>query len=103
LYSRRTTSLPRYLENMAVYMTWMVLGDYFRTYAGTSVEDELRAELQHPDEQYQRGPLNLFGDKSPNAAFVVEDGSYISARWPGDVQLLGARMLDALKRIKPKT
>jgi putative intracellular protease/amidase len=40
-----------------------------------------------PAHDFERGPLSLthrdsLGDSSP--AFVVEDGHYVSARWPGD-------------------
>jgi hypothetical protein len=31
-------------------------------------------------------------------AFVVEDGSYVSARWPGDAYLFAKRFLGLLKR-----
>jgi len=30
------------------------------------------------------------------AAFVVEDGSYVSARWPGDAYLLARTLLARL-------
>jgi hypothetical protein len=32
------------------------------------------------------------------AAFVVQDGNYVSARWPGDAYLLGRRFTDLLQR-----
>ena len=32
-----------------------------------------------------------------SAAFVVEDGSYVSARWPGDAYLFARRYLEVLK------
>ncbi|MEU1164378.1 hypothetical protein ABZ372_28815 [Streptomyces sp. NPDC005921] len=31
-------------------------------------------------------------------AFVVEDGGYLSARWPGDAYLFARRYLDLLER-----
>jgi len=102
LYAHRSTCLPRYMENMACNLTWLVLGDYYRTYPNTTVEDELRAELKDADTQFQRGPLNLFGNKSAESAFVVQDGNYLSARWPGDAQLLGELMLSKLTQLREK-
>lgn len=32
------------------------------------------------------------------AAFVVQDGNYVSARWPGDAYLFGRRFTDLLQR-----
>ena len=63
------------------------------------VEDEVKAALASP-EHFVRGPIELVrrgtrDDDSP--AFVVEDGSYVSARWPGDAYLL-AKKLAALLR-----
>jgi hypothetical protein len=31
------------------------------------------------------------------AAFVVQDGNYVSARWPGDAYLFGRRFTDLLQ------
>jgi len=63
-------------------------------------EDEVRAALNRPDEQFKRGPHTLSArgtatDDSP--AFVVQDGNYLSARWPGDAYLFGRRFCDLLR------
>jgi putative intracellular protease/amidase len=74
--SRRTTCLPKY-----------------RTYPAY-VEDEVRAALASPM-QCVRGPLTFGARGSATdhaAAFVVEDGNYLSARWPGDAHLLAQRL-----------
>jgi putative intracellular protease/amidase len=34
-------------------------------------------------------------------AFVVEDGNYLSARWPGDAYLFGRRLLRLLGDPEP--
>jgi hypothetical protein len=33
-------------------------------------------------------------------AFVVEDGTYLSARWPGDAYLLGKRLAARLAEVE---
>lgn len=98
LYKSRTTCLPKFMERTAYYLTAWKLGKYYRTYPAY-VEDEVKDELEHPREQFQRGPLSLVGkgtDKDDRHAFVVEDGRYVSARWPGDAYLLAKRLIARL-------
>lgn len=89
LATARTTCLPKYMERSAYLATAWRRGRYYRTYPAY-VEDEVRAALAEPTTQFERGPIELSRrgtatDDSP--AFVVEDGRYISARWPGDAYL----------------
>jgi hypothetical protein len=98
LADRLTTCLPKYMERSAYLATAWRLGRYYRTYPAY-VEDEVRAALDHPDEQFKRGPRTLSArgtatDDSP--AFAVQDQNYLSARWPGDAYLFGRRFLDLL-------
>lgn len=98
LASSRTTCLPGYMERVAYYLTAWKLGRYYRTY-DAYVEDEVRAALDRPDEQFVRGPVSLIRkgtDTDDRAAFVVEDGRYVSGRWPGDAYLLAKRLLARL-------
>jgi putative intracellular protease/amidase len=83
LYGRKTTALLRSQELLAWNLTRFHLGDYYRTYPAT-VEDEVTAALARR-EDFRRGPPNLARDtpERPNG-FSVLDGSYVSARWPGD-------------------
>ncbi len=93
LHGTRTTCLPKYMERVAYYLTAWRLGRYYRTY-DAYVEDEVRAALARPDD-FVRGPVNLVsrGTRDDDrAAFVLEDGRYLSARWPGDAYLLGRRL-----------
>jgi protease I len=97
LHGRRTTSLTRAQEMLAWNLTRLWLGDYYRTYAIT-VEDEVRSALARPD-HYLTGPPALLRDspENPGRGFVVKDGLYLSARWPGDAHRFSAeliRMLD---------
>jgi putative intracellular protease/amidase len=88
---RRTTCLPKYMERGAYYLTAWRLGRYYRTYPAY-VEDEVRAALASPA-QFVRGPRTTRrGTASDHSnAFVVQDGLYLSARWPGDAYLFGER------------
>jgi putative intracellular protease/amidase len=101
LYGRRTTSLLRYQELTAYLSTVWMLGGYYRTYPET-VEAEVTRALASPSD-YQHGPFVL-GDpskaKDDAKAFVVEDGAYVSARWPGDAPLFARRFLSLLEARK---
>ncbi|MDI5962023.1 type 1 glutamine amidotransferase domain-containing protein [Streptomyces sp. SL13] len=92
LGGHRTTCLPAYMERTAYALTAWRLGRYYRTYPAY-VEQEVRAALDRP-EQFERGPRagTARGTATDDtAAFVVEDGHYLSARWPGDAYLFGRR------------
>jgi putative intracellular protease/amidase len=97
---RRTTCLPKSLELLAWALTAWKLGRYYRTYART-VEDEVRAALDEPRRQFRAGPPILWPPDAPwveRSAFVVEDGRYLSARWPGDATLFAQRFRAALEQ-----
>jgi len=93
----RTTCLPKYMERTAYFLTAWRLGRYYRTYPAY-VEDEVRAALTDPAHLI-RGPRTLTRRgtaEDDRGAFVVEDGPYVSARWPGDAYLFARRLLDRL-------
>ncbi len=97
LARRRTTCFPKYLERLARVGTFW-LGDYARTY-DVYVEDEVRAALDNPASQFERGPRVLARGTATDdrAAFVVVDGNYVSGRWLGDAYLFARsfeRLLD---------
>jgi putative intracellular protease/amidase len=97
LYGRRSTCLPKYLERSAFLTTAWRLGRYYRTYPAY-VEDEVRDALRDPTD-FVRGPrvLSKRGtDTNDGPAFVVEDGNYVSARWPGDAYLFAKRFANRL-------
>ena len=97
LRGRKTTCLPKYMERLAWWSTAWKLGRYYRTYPAY-VEDEVKASLAASGD-FVRGPLHLTArgtDTDDSPAFVVEDGSYVSARWPGDAWLFAKRFLARL-------
>ncbi len=98
LYDSRTTCLTKPQERTAYFITAWKLGTYYRTYP-EYVEDEVRAALKDPISQFTRGPLALTArgtDADDGPAFVVEDGRYLSARWPGDAYLFAKTLLARL-------
>lgn len=96
LHGHRTTCLTAWQERLAYGLTFWRLGRYYRTYPAY-VEAEVRDALG-PDGRFERGPIGAkrgtADDDGP--AFVVEDGTYVSARWPGDAFLFARRFLDRL-------
>src|SRR5262249_8702869 len=48
---------------------------------------EVKTSLRDPEGQFEQGPITLTArdtETNPDPAWVVEDGNYVSARWPGD-------------------
>jgi putative intracellular protease/amidase len=88
---KRTTCLPKYMERSAFYLTAWLRGRYYRTYP-SYVEDEVKAALDNPT-QFERGPRTTTRASADDDthAFVVQDGNYLSARWPGDAYLFTRR------------
>jgi putative intracellular protease/amidase len=100
---RATTCLPKYMERTAYLATVWRLGRYYRTYP-VYVENEVRGALDRAA-QFRRGPRTLRrGTASDDRqAFVVQDGSYLSARWPGDAYLFARRFASLLESPGPPT
>jgi putative intracellular protease/amidase len=95
---KRTTCLPKYMERTAFLTTAWRRGRYYRTYPAY-VQDEVTAALDQPS-QFVRGPRTLTtrGTATDDrAAFLVEDGRYLSARWPGDAYLIAHRFEQLLR------
>ena len=102
LFGKKTTCLPKYLERLAYFSTAWKLGGYYRTYPAY-VEEEVRAALASPDD-FVRGPLTLSArgtETDDGPAFVVDDGAYLSARWPGDAYLFAKRLVEKLALVAP--
>ena len=120
LYGRKTTALTWKLEqtawNLTKYFARFWDPDYYRTYmekAGDpsgymSVEHEVTRSLESPEDFVDVPPedanykLKTSGTSRDSmddnrAAWVVADGNYISARWPGDAHTLALTFLEKLK------
>jgi hypothetical protein len=100
----RTSCLPKYMERAAFLATFWKLGRYYRTYPAY-VEDEIRAALARPDDLVH-GPRELSArgtDADDSPAFVVQDGRYLSARWPGDAYLFAERFIAMLPNAAAST
>jgi putative intracellular protease/amidase len=124
LHGRQTTALTWALEHRA----WTVARfsrfwdpSYYRTYseeAGQSagymsVQQEVTRALANPYDFHDVIPgtpdsgvkssgraRDTMSDERP--AFVVEDGTYISARWPGDVNTFAKRFSSVLRSSHPE-
>jgi putative intracellular protease/amidase len=118
LHGRRTTALTWQLERIAsaiarVTRFWDPY--YYRTYRDApgqpaghmAVEHEVRRALASPDHfvdvppdhpQARRKTAGTARDTLTDAspAWVVRDGRYVSARWPGDVHTFAATFAEVL-------
>ena len=115
LFGRRTTALIWALERTAgrIFRFWDP--NYYRTYndgpgkpAGhMSVQQEVTRALARPEDfldvpanapDYRRKTGGMVRDTwdDNRAAFVVRDGSYVSARWPGDARTFARRFAEVL-------
>lgn len=123
LHGRKTTSLTWRQEGSAsaiahISRFWDPL--YYRTYpeapgepAGfMSVEAEVKRALASPDDFLDvpadapdrwRKTSNLFRDRIDDArpAWVVKDGAYVSARWPGDAHTFAKTFASVLAERSP--
>jgi len=99
IYDYKTTGLLKTQELLAYYLTKLWLNDYYLTYPGLTVEDEIKSVLISPD-NFLHGNIPLFRDTETNSkpAFVVKDRNYVSARWPGDIYTLGNEFLKLIKQ-----
>jgi putative intracellular protease/amidase len=118
LHGRKTTALTWDFERRAWQTTRFTRfwdPDYYRTYAEEpgdpagymSVEAEVTRALENPDDfldvpkdspHRHRQTSGISRDTAIDSrpAFVVDDGTYISARWPGDTHTFAAAVSDRL-------
>lgn len=97
LKGRKTTALLASQELFAWALTYLWLGDYYRTYQPT-IESEVKSFLSNPKD-FLKGPLPLLKDSASNLkpGFFVQDQNYISARWPGDAHAFSHQILKMLR------
>jgi putative intracellular protease/amidase len=119
LYGRKTTALTWDLERRAWRLTRVTRfwdPDYYRTYSERpgdpvghmSVQKEVTRALENPsdfrnvesDSRHRRVQTSgMARDTATDSrpAFVVDDGNYISARWPGDTHTFAAALSARLR------
>lgn len=118
LYGRKTTALTWAMEGLAWRLTRITRfwdRDYYRTYTEQpgqgcgymSVQSEVTRALEDPADfrdvergtpHWRRKSSGMARDTAtdPRPAFVVDDGNYISARWPGDTHTFAGVVSDKL-------
>jgi len=119
LYNKKTTALPWQMEKSAWDITkfygrfWD--SNYYRTYQEDanespgyrSVELEIKRFLEvdsnfitveKNSQHYFAKNSGLFRDQSTNSkpALIVQDGNYISARWPGDAYTFAKAIIELM-------
>ena len=121
LYGKKTTALTWKLEKTA----WMLTkyygrfwdSNYYRTYQESDndpygywgVEQEIKRALKSEDDFKNVDPnvkgawlkeSGLDRDTIDNdkPAWIVQDGNYVSGRWPGDVYTLSKRFIELVKQ-----
>jgi hypothetical protein len=119
LYGRKTTALTWAMERLAWRLTRVTRfwdPNYYRTYTEKpgqpggymSVQSEVTRALKGPTDfcDVVRGSPHWWLKSSgmvrdtptdSRPAFVVDDGSYVSARWPGDTHTLATVLSQKLK------
>jgi putative intracellular protease/amidase len=119
LYGRKTTALTWAMERLAWRLTRVTRfwdPNYYRTYTEEhgqpggymSVQSEVTRALEDPTDfcDVVRGSPHWWLKSSgmvrdtatdSRPAFVVDDGSYVSARWPGDTHTFATVLSQTLK------
>ena len=121
LYGRQTTALTWAMEksawNLTRYFARFWAPDYYRTYleapgepaghmsvqaevsrALASPEDFLDVPPEAPDHLRKTSGLHRDSPSDSRPAWVVRDGNYISARWPGDVHSFAQGFIELLAK-----
>ena len=102
IYDFKTTALLKSQEITAYNLTRLWMGDYYLTYPGATVEDEVSMALSDC-RNFLAGPKPLLRDSMSHLdrGFVVHDRNYLSARWPGDAYSLSLELLKMLESASP--
>ena len=98
IYDYKTTALLKRQELLAYNLTRLWLKDYYLTYPGMTVEDEVKSALKNQN-NFISGSFPIFRDKENDFkyGFVVKDRNYLSARWPGDIYTFSNAFLELIK------
>jgi len=97
IHEKKVTCLPRFNEILSHEITKKRLGNYFKVYPQTTIEDEVVAALADR-KQLRTGPPIALKDSLKRlwAGFVVKDGNLVTARWAGDAHRLAMTFKELL-------
>ena len=101
IHNYKTTSLLKSQELLAYNLTRLWLKNYYLTYPGMTVEDEVKSALSDTN-NFIKGPLPLSKDNLNHLkkGFIVKDRNYLSARWPGDVYNFSLEFIKMFQDVK---
>ena len=104
LHEYKTTALLNSQELLAYNLTRLWLDDYYLTYPGKTVEDEVTSVLSSPN-NFIKGPSPLLRDSPEKLerGFFVKDRNYLSARWPGDAYNFSFEFINMVKNATSHT
>ena len=99
LYDYKVTALLQSQEKLAYKLTRLWLKDYYLTYPGLTVEQEVKAVLAD-ERHFLKGNLPVSRDSESNLknGYFVKDRNLISARWPGDVYGFSLEFIKLLQK-----
>lgn len=88
-------------ELLAYNLTRLWLKDYYLTYPGMTVEEEVKSVLSDTH-NFMKGPTPLSRDNLNRLkkGFVVKDRNYLSARWPGDVYNFSLEFIKMIQDVR---
>ncbi|VUC27749.1 unnamed protein product [Clonostachys rosea] len=90
-----TTTLPAGMEQTIFWGTWAFLGDYYKTYGAWSENTATSVQKALADPKQLK--TSMF-----STPFVIEDENhnYISARYPGDAELFGQKIVALVRSLQ---
>ena len=88
VFNKKLTGLTKFLEQIAFYLTYWKLGNYYRTYP-CFVAEEVKSSL------IEKHNFKTGGNQFK--PYVCEDGNLITARWPKDAYLFAETLISKLK------
>ena len=99
IHDAKTTALPAIMEESIFWLTWLFLGDYYKTYGSgsKSVQGFVEDGLDNP-KQFVNSP-----SWNASVPFIVEDETYnyVTGRFPPDAWKLARRAVEMVKEGMP--
>lgn len=99
LWGYKTTALLKRQECLAYQLTRGWMKDYYLTYPGLTVQDEVTAVLENSTDFISgKNPLFRDSEKKLQHGFALRDRNYLSARWPGDVYSFSKQFIEMIHK-----